>query len=1053
MVESHYTKTDGGITYEIEVVRILDESLRMLYGRIDSVSLEESGSAWPSTVTIPDLFNLGTIDGKSTILYVSEIGAYSFNGSVKVENLVLGENCSRILNKAMYFNDSLKTIQISSSLSEVQPYSVAGCNRLTDITGNGGSFTTSNGVLYDGNKVVLGANKQTITFKPGTTAIGESAFSFCDRITSISIPETVTEIGRYAFSDCTGLMSLNIPSTIEEVGYGSFFGCSGIKEIFITPTEKIVPREMVWLRGLSFASMDSLEVVHMGGSVGSIYSVIGEETFSGGGRNLYFDEPRGDPIEGDIKKMLTGTVGTLPSSISIEFIGIPGFSEPYVVSVSPGSTLQAALSSAMGQIPSGYDFLGWYYDSGYSESVSGSQVVSNYYKDEFGEVKALESIEIYARVQEKYDISKVFVTQVTQEPTDGKKGAITLVSVKDWDEFRKAAYYIPDVLENTETNKSYNVTILGENLFEGGTLSSSMTIPWTVKRIGKSSFKGHSELTSVAFGSSSSETGSKPSQCSTIDALAFSDTGITSFTFPNSVKIVRKGVFYNCKSLETVTIGSSMASFGIEVGKGRGTFEGCDAIGEVVVDSLSHWMGIDFGFGSCNPLSNGAELYIGASKLTSIGSANIESGITSVKPFAFIGCSSISSVDFTMTSIGEIGAESFSVCGNLQQVTFTNGITAIGRASFSNCGVTSISIPSSVTTVGEFMFNGCDSLTTVSVDSSVISHSMFSSCIRLSKVNIGTNVSEIGESAFSGDCELGVVSLGDSSILNNIAERAFYNTIAIFHYVIENDQEVWTNDSFEAVLDKDGNMSITQNGDIVIPKGVFEGNQDIIDLTIGTGVNKIPDRMFFGCSNIVDVYLGEQVTEISDSAFEGCTSITDVTVSLYPTLKGIMQVFPSAQISSVKIIGNIPTLSIKGLPTSGIETFIIDSTTDLVTTHTIYGGSYYSNLISIGDNVKELDESALVITYESRKRELVIGKNVTSMGLDAIGYNSRPPRIMFNRITFKGNCPSYVNYPLGGSEYTDTTPFDIHVPQNSTGWEQLTSYYPNANIVKDQPPI
>ncbi len=72
-----------------------------------------------------------------------------------------------------------------------------------------------------------------VTIEEGITGIGNSAFSFCTRLTSITIPESVTSIGSNAFSDCYGLTSIMIPDSVTSIGDTAFMYCIGLKSVEI----------------------------------------------------------------------------------------------------------------------------------------------------------------------------------------------------------------------------------------------------------------------------------------------------------------------------------------------------------------------------------------------------------------------------------------------------------------------------------------------------------------------------------------------------------------------------------------------------------------------------------------------------------------------------------------------------------------------------------------------------------------------------------------------------------------------------------------------------
>ena len=73
----------------------------------------------------------------------------------------------------------------------------------------------------------------TITFEAPVNAIGDNAFSGCNTLTSIDLPEGLTSIGESAFYYCTGLTSLTIPSTVTSLGYRAFYYCTGLTSMYI----------------------------------------------------------------------------------------------------------------------------------------------------------------------------------------------------------------------------------------------------------------------------------------------------------------------------------------------------------------------------------------------------------------------------------------------------------------------------------------------------------------------------------------------------------------------------------------------------------------------------------------------------------------------------------------------------------------------------------------------------------------------------------------------------------------------------------------------------
>jgi len=85
---------------------------------------------------------------------------------------------------------------------------------------------------YSGN-VVIPSSVTNGNTKYSVTSIGESAFSYCSGLTSITIPNSVTSIGDYAFSYCSGLTSVTIPNSVTSIGDYAFSDCSGLTSVTI----------------------------------------------------------------------------------------------------------------------------------------------------------------------------------------------------------------------------------------------------------------------------------------------------------------------------------------------------------------------------------------------------------------------------------------------------------------------------------------------------------------------------------------------------------------------------------------------------------------------------------------------------------------------------------------------------------------------------------------------------------------------------------------------------------------------------------------------------
>ena len=121
---------------------------------------------------------------------------------------------------------------------------------------------TSNPNNYTGSVVI----PEKVTYESveySVTRIGQSAFSYCYGLTSITIPNSVTSIGGSAFSYCSGLTSITIPNSVTSIGDGAFYYCSGL-------TSVTIPNSVTSIGNYAFSHCSSLTSITIPNSVTSI---------------------------------------------------------------------------------------------------------------------------------------------------------------------------------------------------------------------------------------------------------------------------------------------------------------------------------------------------------------------------------------------------------------------------------------------------------------------------------------------------------------------------------------------------------------------------------------------------------------------------------------------------------------------------------------------------------------------------------------------------------------------------------------------------------------
>ena len=194
-------------------------------------------------------------------------------------------------------------------------------------------------------------------------------------------------------------------------------------------------------------------------------------------------------------------------------------------------------------------------------------------------------------------------------------------------------------------------------------------------------------------------------------------------------------------------------------------------------------------------------------------------------------------------------------------------MTSIGNSAFNGCtSLTSITIPNSVTEIGYSAFEGCASLTSITIPDGVtyISDGAFSGCKSLTSITIPDSVTSIGSSAFYGCTSLTSIMIPDS--VTSIDGSAFggCSSLTAINVATENQNYV----SINGVLYNKDKTTIMR-----YPAGKKDENYKIPD-----GVTSIGDRAFYGCTSLKSITIPDSVTSIDRYAFCGCTSLTSITI-------------------------------------------------------------------------------------------------------------------------------------------------------------------------------
>lgn len=178
-----------------------------------------------------------TISGQGT-MYDFEDGAFApwYSDRYAIVNVLLEEGVENVGALAFYDCTRLSSVKMSPSVEKVGAYSFAGCVGLKSVLfGN---------VISIGNSAFSRCEKLSSLSLPATlSSIGKKAFFECRSLLSVTIPENVVFLGSQVFGYCTELVSAYIEANVDSIPTWCFYGCEKLVQISLAPTVKKVGQE------------------------------------------------------------------------------------------------------------------------------------------------------------------------------------------------------------------------------------------------------------------------------------------------------------------------------------------------------------------------------------------------------------------------------------------------------------------------------------------------------------------------------------------------------------------------------------------------------------------------------------------------------------------------------------------------------------------------------------------------------------------------------------------------------------------------------------------
>ena len=971
---------------------------------------------------------------------VDEVGLLE-TAAAAADNLTLIANCFKGCT-------SLTEVTLPVRLSSFDILAFSGCTSLEAINVEEGcaAYASVDGMLTDANKskIIKAPEGMTVALKipTGILTVGESAFENCKKITSITVPGWVTLIEKNAFKSCTGVTAIVFEGEANDlaltIGEGAFYGCKASTTEAIS--EITLPANLKSLGKNAFGNISTLTKV--------VVNSIGEVDFVSGA---------------------FATITSSATSVGTTYVTVVELSKDvYIADI--GGVFGIKLASVV--IAEGNPYYTAIDDIVYDVEITRIIFYPSAKQGAYTTPETVTTIGEKVFTQ-KTGLTEITIGKnVTEIGSFAFNGCTNLEKVTFADGGTEGLVISNEAFANcsklAEVNLPVRLVSISAGAFRSCRAITEIVIPEGVESIGAEAFQWCSSLVRVSLPKTLSslgytESGSElymyvfrycnaleeinvasdnasfysdngvlygktegvvtdlypvpvnnsgvdgvvtiPATLTKVWAEAFKEnTGLLKVDFGNVTGNVEFGaeVFYNCKNLTEVVLPD-----GIEL-IGKYMFYQCNSLTEITIPNTVKAMEQQ-AFYYCSQLSKVtfAEGNDSNGLILTGGVYGSQYG-TSYYP-VFDRCDNLTQIAFPKR-LETLGA--YALCStNISQITFSEGglLTEIGQYALSMSGISSVVIPASVVTIGDYAFSRCTKLTSVTFAADGALEIINSGVFQYTGVNsvvIPANVTRIGNTAFAYS-SLKSVTFAEGSVCSSIGYAAFRDSliesIAIPASVenIGEDIPAAGGPLHGYAFDGCRNLSsVTFEPDSKL-KNIYNyafRNTALTEFSFPSSENEITlgNSLFFGCSELTEIYISESVKSNLDKALAGMPSLEKLEIA--------------ATNDSYKVDSELPLVSNQ----SGDSIFYFFTALDGKNAELVIPeGTYY-----IGDNAFKNQVDLTKVTIPSSVLEIGEGafQNCFSLKTVVFAESSSMQSIGKGAFAFCTSLESIVNLP-GNASY------------------------------------
>lgn len=681
------------------------------------------------------------------------------------------------------------------------------------------------------------------------TCIGDSAFFGCDYLTHIKIPNSIITIESSAFAECNGLNSIDLPDSLDEIGDYAFEKCSKLKVLTI-------PNSVKRIGDYAFRECTNLISVIIGNSVTSI------------GRQAFID------CKGLIKSAYPNTIGNPfyngftesynPEGIIIDDDCIWGSDKSSIIFVSPNIEGEFIIPDSVSLIDARS-----FSNCNRLNSVKIPNSVTCISFEAFQGCVGLTSVTI--------------PSSVTSIICGAFNGCNNLESVFfNAENCEECGYSYWTAFPNNikELIIGNLVKIIPPYAFHGCNKLKTIAIPNSVSSIGEGAFSDCLSLDSVKISSLDSwlnidfmsET-SNPTYYA--KNIYIGEDILHKLIIPEGITHINPYSFINCDELVSVKLPTSLKSTGDSV------FSGCNSLQRIIFPDENTFFQMEYSnHHCCLNYNNDAKYYIG-NEIFNPEEIIIPNNISSIHDYTFYEWPDIKRIIIN-DNVKSIGNYAFSGCRNLATVIINSPLTSIGRGAFFRCESLNCVNINSLKSWLDIEFNDCyanptyyakrlvvdgeaDNKLIIPDGTTYIKQFAFINCDWMTTIFIPSSITSIGIQAFYGCTELRAIRIKD---VNKWARIRFGDFLANPLFYARN---IYIEDNTSPIknLVIDGNTSISNYA--------FNNAVCLERLHIKDGAD-IEENSFYGCYYLTDLCINCE--QLPENGFNSCTNIRNIYIPL-----------------------------------------------------------------------------------------------------------------------------------------------------------------------------